>query len=489
MIKIDGGSRSFVVKVEKDDSRMDIEWIEGTLALRKSKVQSDRNNDPVKENFQICWQGKVGEVFSRLSCQAGKLQSNKGPNYQGHETEKTLKRALKGRETSDKKGLVMKRRLEKGKQKWFKQSRMKIGSTLIQSGKLILKKKKPGVRNRVCMPSSCTESSEVDARKKRFWDSLREVGECSRKVVDEPNKYNPKKMGGYGPVQGMDLNDSGKVQIFVDLGLVDVRHEVDDEVLAEVVRREEEDNDRFAAISGALIMSKSSSEFNPELLVSHKYPETTTTYTERDAVIYALGVGACGRNAVEKDELKYIYHENGQQFVKVLPTFSALFSYESMQDGVLKLPGFEYDPHLLLHGQQYTEIYKPLPSNASLRHQLSVAGFHDKGKSAIAEIEIRSYEKDSGELLCMNRRVAAFLRGAGGFSKSSPPFSYTNYPKNQTTTVKIPETQPLTVFEDSTQPSQALMYMLSGDYNPLHSDPMVAKVAGSVLDHHVNLQN
>ncbi|KAI9201498.1 hypothetical protein LWI28_024329 [Acer negundo] len=224
-------------------------------------------------------------------------------------------------------------------------------------------------------------------------------------------------------------------------------------------------------------MSSCTSDFNPELLISHKYPETTTTYTERDAVIYALGVGVCGRNAVENDELKYIYNEKGQQFVKVLPTFSALFSLESMQDGVLTLPGFEYDPHLLLHGQQYIEIYKPLPSNASLRHQLRVAGFHDKGKAAIAEVEIRSYEKDSGELLCMNR-VSAFLRGAGGFSKSSPPFSYSNYPKNQTTVVKIPETQPLTVFEDSTQPSQALLYRLSGDYNPLHSDPMVAKVAG-----------
>ncbi|KAK2660834.1 hypothetical protein Ddye_007367 [Dipteronia dyeriana] len=220
-----------------------------------------------------------------------------------------------------------------------------------------------------------------------------------------------------------------------------------------------------------------SSEFNAELLLSHKYPETIYTYTERDAVIYALGVGACGRSAVDVDELKLVYHENGQQFVKVLPTFSALFSLKLMPTGALDLPGLEYDPRLLLHGQQYIEIYKPLPSNGSIRNEVSLAGFHDKGKAAIAEIETRSYEKESGELLCMNR-MTAFLRGAGGFSKSSQPFSYSNYPKNQVPAVKIPKTQPFKVFEDSTQPSQALLYRLSGDYNPLHSDPMVAKVAG-----------
>ncbi|KAL5778308.1 hypothetical protein ACOSP7_011234 [Xanthoceras sorbifolium] len=220
-----------------------------------------------------------------------------------------------------------------------------------------------------------------------------------------------------------------------------------------------------------------SSEFNPELLLSHKYPQTTYTYTERDVVIYALGIGSCGGNAVDVNELKFVYHENGQQFVKVLPTFSALFTLKLMPTGALELPGLQYDPRLLLHGQHYIEIYKPLPSNASIRNETILAGLHDKGKAAIAEIETRSYEKESGELLCMNR-MTAFLRGAGGFSKSSQPFSYSNYPANQVTAVKIPKTQPFAVLEDTTQPSQALLYRLSGDYNPLHSDPMVAKVAG-----------
>ncbi|OMO75513.1 hypothetical protein COLO4_26053 [Corchorus olitorius] len=229
---------------------------------------------------------------------------------------------------------------------------------------------------------------------------------------------------------------------------------------------------------------------NPQLLLSHKFPEATYTYTERDVAVYALGVGACGRDAVDTDELKYVHHENGLQFIKVLPTFSTLFTLNSLPRGA-DLPGLEFDPRLLLHGQQYIEIYKPLPSNATIQNKVSLAGLHDKGKAAILEIETRSYEKESGELLSMNR-TSIFLRGAGGFSDPSKPFTYTNYPANQAPTIKIPESQPFAAFEDCTQPSQAcsilaLLYRLSGDYNPLHSDPMIAKVAGIQMNVEVQI--
>ncbi|VYS51182.1 unnamed protein product [Arabidopsis thaliana] len=223
-------------------------------------------------------------------------------------------------------------------------------------------------------------------------------------------------------------------------------------------------------------MATSDSEFNSDLLLAHKLPETRYTYNERDVAIYALGIGACGQDAVDSDELKFVYHRNGQDLIQVLPTFASLFTLGSLTEG-LDLPGFKYDPSLLLHGQQYIEIYRPLPSKASLINKVSLAGLQDKGKAAILELETRCYEEGSGELLCMNR-TTVFLRGAGGFSNSSQPFSYKNYPSNQGLAVKIPQRQPLTVCEERTQPSQALLYRLSGDYNPLHSDPEFAKLAG-----------
>ncbi|KAL3505455.1 hypothetical protein ACH5RR_035296 [Cinchona calisaya] len=219
-----------------------------------------------------------------------------------------------------------------------------------------------------------------------------------------------------------------------------------------------------------------SSEFDPQLIISHKFPEKTFSYSERDAAVYALGAGACGKDALDDKDLKFVYHPDGQQFIQVLPTFAALFCHEFSSE-IGQLPGFQYDPRLLLHGQQYIEIYKPLPSRASIKNKASISGLHDKGKATIIEIEILSYEKESGELICMNR-MAVYLRGAGGFSKSPQPYSYSKHPVNQTSNVKIPKSRPFAVFEECTQPSQALLYRLSGDYNPLHSDPKVAEIAG-----------
>ncbi|XP_057974328.1 enoyl-CoA hydratase 2, peroxisomal [Malania oleifera] len=217
-----------------------------------------------------------------------------------------------------------------------------------------------------------------------------------------------------------------------------------------------------------------SSEFDPELLLTHKFPESTYNYDERDAALYALGIGVCARDALDDNELKYVYHENGQQFIQVLPTFATLFPSGFIAD-ISQLPGLSYDR--LLHGQQYVELYKPFPSSGCLQNKASIVGLHDKGKASIVEVEVASYEKDSGELLCKNR-MTLYFGGIGGFSKSSRPFSYSKYPIDHISTDKIPQDQPFAVYEDQVQPSQALLYRLSGDYNPLHVDPNFAKNAG-----------
>lgn len=218
------------------------------------------------------------------------------------------------------------------------------------------------------------------------------------------------------------------------------------------------------------------SEFDPELIVSHKFPETTVTYTERDSALYALGVGACAKDALDDKELKYVYHQDGQKHIQVLPTFVTLFSL-GLTSELSHIRGLQFDPRLLLHGQQYIEIYKPLPSAGTILSKSCVSGLHDKGKATILEIEVKSYDKMTNEPLCMNR-MAVYLRGTGSFSKSSSPYSYSKNATNQNITPKIPQTQPFAVHEECTHPAQALLYRLSGDYNPLHSDPMIAQVAG-----------
>ncbi|RWR92398.1 enoyl-CoA hydratase 2, peroxisomal [Cinnamomum micranthum f. kanehirae] len=254
-----------------------------------------------------------------------------------------------------------------------------------------------------------------------------------------------------------------------------------------------------------MMSSSDSSDVDPQLIISHQFPETTLTYTERDVALYALGVGACTRDALDDKELKYVYHKDGESFIQVLPTFAALFPFRLVSN-IEQLPGLQFDPRLLLHGQQYIEIYRPLPSSGSIRNKAEVAGLHDKGKATVLEIETTSYHKESGEALCMNRSTI-YLRGAGGFSKSSPLYSYSKYPTNQVSRVNIPKYKPFAAYEECTHESQdtesencwclfltttglrsgtevlktmvqALLYRLSGDHNPLHSDPTIARIAG-----------
>ncbi|URD83320.1 Enoyl-CoA hydratase 2 [Musa troglodytarum] len=152
---------------------------------------------------------------------------------------------------------------------------------------------------------------------------------------------------------------------------------------------------------------RSAPAIDPDLVISHKFSEISFCYTERDAALYALGVGACAGDAVDEKELNYVYHRNGQKSIQVLPTFAALFPFAEGL-GLEKVSGLQYDPRLLLHGQQYIEIYRPLPSSGSIVNKVAIAGLHDKGKAAIIELETTSYLKESGEALCMNRSTIYF---------------------------------------------------------------------------------
>ncbi|KAH6555884.1 hypothetical protein KP509_1Z220100 [Ceratopteris richardii] len=201
----------------------------------------------------------------------------------------------------------------------------------------------------------------------------------------------------------------------------------------------------------------------------------------RDVVLYALGVGACKDNACDLSELDYVYSEDGQHAVKVLPTFGILFSF-NLVERLLTIPGMNFHPSMLLHGEQYIEIYKKLPTSGEVVYESRISQLHDKEKAAVLEVETLCRESGSEELLCLNRSTV-FLRGAGGFSKSKTElFSYDKRSPSLRPLVKLPILPPKSVaaltHEDQTQPNQALLYRLSGDYNPLHSDPEIARIAG-----------
>jgi acyl dehydratase len=199
----------------------------------------------------------------------------------------------------------------------------------------------------------------------------------------------------------------------------------------------------------------------PDKALGHAFPPGKGSYNQDTVILYHLGIGA-GVPATDPAELEYTYEKN----LKVLPSFGVIPIFGALGGVMGGVPGLKFNPMLLLHGEQDIEIHRPLPVAAKLESQARIAGLYDKGKAALAVLEVATQE-DGGAPLFTNR-FSLFLRGEGGFGGERGP-DIGNEP---------PERKPDLVVESPTLPQQALLYRLSGDKNPLHADPEFAKIGG-----------
>ena len=191
-------------------------------------------------------------------------------------------------------------------------------------------------------------------------------------------------------------------------------------------------------------------------------------YDERDLALYALGIGAA-RDPLDNSELNYVY-ELGSGF-QALPTFAVMPQSSAMlaaaKTGQFSLPGMSFGLDRLLHGEQYTEIHRPLPPNAKLKHIFKFKEAFDKDPNAVVTFAISSVDEDGNEIAY--NEMTSFVKGAGGWGGDRGPSGDINVP---------PEREPDAVIEEKTDPNQTLLYRLSGDWNPLHADPNFAKALG-----------
>lgn len=188
------------------------------------------------------------------------------------------------------------------------------------------------------------------------------------------------------------------------------------------------------------------------------------SYTERDVILYNLGIGA-----TEK-ELQWTY-EGHDQFA-ALPTFGVIPQFQASGGIPLDfLPNF--NPAKLLHGEQYLAIKAPIPTSGELVNEARILEVLDKGKAAAVTSVVQTKDKSSGKVIFENQSTV-FIRGSGGFGgkrtgKDRGPATAANTP---------PKRAPDAVMEEKTLPTQAALYRLSGDYNPLHILPEFAAVGG-----------
>ena len=201
---------------------------------------------------------------------------------------------------------------------------------------------------------------------------------------------------------------------------------------------------------------------NTDVVLNWKFDDIEQSYTHRDTILYALGLGF-GRDPVNRDELRYVHEKQ----IMAFPT----------QSLVLGAPPYWYsDPRTgidwvrVLQGEQGIRFFRPLPPQGKVIGRNRVSDVIDKGpgKGALIVMERDIIDAASGELIA-TRTSTSFARndgGCGGTGSVAPK----PHP--------IPESEPDRTVDIQTVPGQALLYRLSGDWNPVHADPDVAAKAG-----------
>ncbi len=197
---------------------------------------------------------------------------------------------------------------------------------------------------------------------------------------------------------------------------------------------------------------------NPDA-VGTKGEPATTTWTSKDCLLYALGVGA------GTEELAFTTENSNGIEQRALPTQAVVLAGGIMS--AMRTIG-SFNPAMLVHGEQGIVLHREIPVEGTAVSVAQITGIFDKGKGAVVELEIETTLEGTGEPLFQNR-FAAFLRGEGGWGGDRGPSGARN---------EAPERAPDHQVTYQTRIDQALLYRLSGDRNPLHSDPEFAKMAG-----------
>ncbi|WP_420638770.1 MaoC/PaaZ C-terminal domain-containing protein [Candidatus Poriferisocius sp.] len=192
----------------------------------------------------------------------------------------------------------------------------------------------------------------------------------------------------------------------------------------------------------------------------------TSSWHSKDALLYALGVGA-GTTDPTGFELEFTTENTNGVTQKALPTMCVVLGGGlAGPDSPLAKIG-TYNPALLVHGEQGFTLHKPLPVAATVSSVSRVAGIYDKGKAALVVLETEATDTADDQPL-FTTSSSLFIRGEGGWGGDRGPAG----PE------KVPERAADHVVTYHTRPDQALLYRLNGDRNPLHSDPSFAAAGG-----------
>ena len=190
-------------------------------------------------------------------------------------------------------------------------------------------------------------------------------------------------------------------------------------------------------------------------LVGTQLPPIEFEWDERDAIVYALGVGAS-----PETELDYLYEQRGP---KTLPTFALIPNWWAVKD-LGRAVDSQGRP--VVHASQVLDLHRDVPPKGRITAQAEITAVWDKGSNTLIEVSGRAEDAD-GPLF--ESRSGTMILGLGGWGGERGPSSRAD---------ALPERAPDAVVASHIRPDQGAIYRLSGDTNPLHIDPAAAQAAG-----------
>ncbi len=203
--------------------------------------------------------------------------------------------------------------------------------------------------------------------------------------------------------------------------------------------------------------------FDPQRLRDYRFAPVHQHLTQRDLMLYALGVGF-GADPLDAGQLRYVYEDG----LRAVPTMAITLGYPNTLREFAAATGIRAE--MVLHVSQNFTLHRPLPLQGDLVGQTVVTGIYDKGpgRGMLWTYRNRVSDAATGEVIC-DLDGASMARGHGGFGgdKGVPPASG-----------QAPDRPADIVCDIATLPQAALLYRLSGDFNPVHGNPVVARQAG-----------
>jgi acyl dehydratase len=211
---------------------------------------------------------------------------------------------------------------------------------------------------------------------------------------------------------------------------------------------------------------------NRDTLLNWPFEEVVQRYTVRDTQLYAVSLGF-GDDPMDAAQLRHVLEDRLRPF----PVMALVLAHPGPWTAD---PATGVDRRGVVHGEQKLTLHQPLPAEGVVRSRNRVVAVLDKGegKGAVIQTERQLHDVDTGALLA-TIGGSTFCRRDGGFDKAADVSGASGaLPAAREPSRPVPARQPDEIAELPTRPQAALLYRLNGDYNPLHADPAVARVAG-----------